>query len=85
MSPSTGLLSAMLILFLIILPDLIFKTEYSAFMLDDGNKFIGLIIVCVIINLVRVCFRERKDIAASKTRLRDPQCRELLKAVKLMK
>lgn len=81
----TGLLSAMLILFLIILPDLIFKTRWSVFMLNDANAFIGLIVVCTIINLVRVVVRESRDLKASKARMADAQYRQSLESAGLLK
>lgn len=80
-----GFVSAMAILFLIILPDLIFKTQWSAFMVNDGNNFIGLIVICTVINLVRVIVRESRDLKASKARMDDTKYRESLKTAGLLK
>lgn len=81
----TGMISAFVITFLIILPDLLFETNLSSFMLNNGNYFIGLIVICVIFNLIRIAFREMKDLSASKTRMRDAQYREKLKNAGLLK
>lgn len=81
----SGILLGMFVLFLIILPDLIFKTEWSAFIIDSGEGFIILLIVCVIINLIRVVIRESRDIKASKARMAKQEYRERLIAAGLMK
>ena len=81
----TGMTSAFAINFLVLLPDLIFKTSFSHFMLNGADYFIGLIIICLIFNFIRVIHRELKDFSASKTRMLDRQYREKLKAAGLLK
>lgn len=80
-----GIIAAMVVSLLILLPDILFKTSFSHFMLNDGNYFIGLGIVCIVINLIRIIFRESKDISASKTRMTDPNYRQEMKLAGLLK
>lgn len=80
-----GMLAAMLITLLILLPDIIFKTKFSHFMLNDASYFIYLIIICAAVNLVRIVIRETKDLKASKTRMADENYRQILKTAGLLK
>lgn len=80
-----GIISAMVVMLLILLPDILFKTKFSHFMLNDGNYFIGLAIICIIINLIRIAIRESKDFSASKTRMADLHYREEMKIAGLLK
>lgn len=82
---SIGMISAFAVIFLILLPDLLFKTRFSHFMLNDGNYFIALFVICIIINLIRIIIRELKDFSASKLRMNDPQYRATLKTAGLLK
>lgn len=82
---AVGMISAMIIIFLLLLPDLLFKTGFSHFMLNDGDYFIGLFALCIFVNLIRVVIRESKDYSASKTRMTDPNYRQELKLAGLLK
>lgn len=82
---SIGMVSAMVVTLLIILPDLLFKTSFSHFMMNDGNYFIALFVICIVINLIRTVSRESKDFAASKTRMADMQYRQEMKLAGLLK
>ncbi len=81
----SGVLIGMLVLFVIILPDVIFKTEWSKFIIDSGAGFIALLVICVIINLIRVISRESKYLKASKVRMADPAYRQRLESAGLLK
>lgn len=80
-----GIVSAMVVILLILLPDLLFKTSFSHFMLNDGNYFIGLFALCIFINLIRTVIREAKDFSASKMRMADPNYRQEIKLAGLLK
>lgn len=80
-----GMISGFAVTFLIILPDLLFKTHFSDFMLNNGNYFIALLALCITINLIRTIIRESKDFSASKTRMSDPVYREEMKLAGLLK
>ena len=82
----TGVLSAMVLSLLVLLPDIVFNTHLSDIVMNNGgNSFIAMIVVCVIINLIRVIIRERRDYSASKLRMTDPHYRAMLQAAGLLK
>lgn len=81
----TGMLSAMIITLIVLLPDIIFKTSFSHFMLNDASYFIYLIILCAAINLVRVVVRENRDLKNSRERMADKNYRQILKTAGLLK
>ena len=82
---AVGMISAMVVILLMILPDLLFKTTFSHFMMGNGNYFIALFAICIVINLIRIVIRESKDFSASKMRMADPQYREEMKLAGLLK
>jgi hypothetical protein len=80
-----GIVSAMIVSLIVLLPDVLFKTNFSHFMINDGNYFIALVVICTIVNLIRIYLRESKDFSASKERMANAQYRETLKSAGLLK
>lgn len=82
---TTGILAGMVVLLLLILPDILFKTNISHFVISSGNGVIALGVVCWILTAVYILIREVRDISASNARMKDAGYLQILETAGLLK
>lgn len=84
----TGIISGMVALLVLLVPDIFLKTNLSGFLIDDksnGNNFIIFGIVFISLALIYILIREGRDIARSIERMKDSGYRDMLVTAGLLK